>query len=371
MNAHTTFPVVPVEGVPAADGRHRLIAALRQRGVAGAAGAAPSAVSSETSAETPATPAGLSALGSLIEALPGDHARAPQTEFILDRQVLFLENLSVTGSVRSAAASAQVSHQTAYRARRATGAFRTAWDAALVVARANAEVVLAARAIDGVEETVFYHGEIVGTRRRYSDRLLLAHLARLDRLAGDHTPATAFAEHWDAAMAAFGRGEELPVGEPCSPAQAGAAGHCAPPPEAPAFAGEPERPENLSPGPCNTRSMSARGPAPAEPSADPLGPHEGICFTPPARRRRECCEEMRWPQCYNCPDFQVLEWIRKDMAEERPYGAPPLATLGDPAKVEQCQIEAFQVGGEPEWWLIGEDHSYWEADGAGGWRPAD
>lgn len=52
-------------------------------------------------------------LPALITALPGDHTRAPQTEFTRARQVLFLENLSVTGSVRSAAASAQVSHRTA------------------------------------------------------------------------------------------------------------------------------------------------------------------------------------------------------------------------------------------------------------------
>lgn len=65
-------------------------------------------------------------LPALITALPDDRARAPQTEFTRARQVLFLENLSVTGSVRSAAAAAGVSHQTAYRARRATGPFRLA-----------------------------------------------------------------------------------------------------------------------------------------------------------------------------------------------------------------------------------------------------
>ena len=67
-------------------------------------------------------------LPALISAIPGDHTRAPQTEFVRERQVVFLENLSVTGSVRSAACAAGVSHQSAYRARRGQGHFRLAWD---------------------------------------------------------------------------------------------------------------------------------------------------------------------------------------------------------------------------------------------------
>lgn len=48
----------------------------------------------------------------LIAALPGDTTRGPQTEFSRARQVLFLENLSVTGSVRSAASAPQLSVMT-------------------------------------------------------------------------------------------------------------------------------------------------------------------------------------------------------------------------------------------------------------------
>jgi hypothetical protein len=44
--------------------------------------------------------------------------------------------------------------------------------------------VLADRALNGVQEVVYYHGEEVATRTRYDSRLLLAHLARLDRIAG-------------------------------------------------------------------------------------------------------------------------------------------------------------------------------------------
>lgn len=50
-----------------------------------------------------------------------DDARAPQTQFVAERQVAFLEALAVTGSVRGAARRVGVSHQTCYRARRWSG----------------------------------------------------------------------------------------------------------------------------------------------------------------------------------------------------------------------------------------------------------
>lgn len=162
-------------------------------------------------------------LPALIDAIPHDQPRAPQTAFTRARQVRFLENLATTGSVRSASVAAGVSHQTVYRARRGQGAFRTAWDAALLAALASAEDVLATRAIEGVEEQVYYHGEVVATRRRYDARLLLAHIARLDRLTAREEVA-AFAEDFDSALARFAAGEE------------GA--------------------QDSSPGQCNTRSMS-------------------------------------------------------------------------------------------------------------------
>ena len=50
--------------------------------------------------------------------LDADDTRAPQTQFVVERQVAFLEALATTGSVRAAAVRARVSHQTCYRARR-------------------------------------------------------------------------------------------------------------------------------------------------------------------------------------------------------------------------------------------------------------
>ena len=164
----------------------------------------------------PALPTVLSAepVEASKEALPTRPATSPESLFTRERQVEFLHALAATGAVRAAAARAGVSHQTAYRARLADAVFRRAWDAALVVARSHAEEVLAVRAIDGVEEEVMYHGEVVATRRRYDSRLLLAHLARLDRLTAD-AKVEAFAGDFEAAMRRFGRGWRAPeVGPP-------------------------------------------------------------------------------------------------------------------------------------------------------------
>ena len=97
-------------------------------------------------------------------------------------KVRFLEALANKGNVRAACARVGLSAEAAYRLRRRDALFARGWSAAIVLARDHSEQVLATHALDGVEEPVFWHGEQVGTRQRYDTRLLLAHLARLDRL---------------------------------------------------------------------------------------------------------------------------------------------------------------------------------------------
>ena len=104
-------------------------------------------------------------------------------QFAREDQAFFLDCLAQCGNVLAAARRTGVSRSTVYRMRRACPRFADLWDAALLLARPQVEAVLADRAINGVEETVYYHGEAIATRRRYDSRLLLAHLARLDRLA--------------------------------------------------------------------------------------------------------------------------------------------------------------------------------------------
>lgn len=97
----------------------------------------------------------------------------------------FLDRLAVHGNVREACRCVGLSAEAAYRLRRRDAMFARGWAAALVLARQNCEQVLGERAVEGVEEEIFYRGELVGTRRRYDSRLLLAHLARLDRLVDE------------------------------------------------------------------------------------------------------------------------------------------------------------------------------------------
>lgn len=123
-----------------------------------------------------------------------------------DRKVRFLQHLSEKGDVRAAAARVGMSRQSAYLLRRRDRAFGQAWSAALVLARTAAEEVLATRALDGCEEEVWFRGEMVGTRRRYDGRLLLAHLGRLDTLT--ETLAGEQAERFDELLAIVA-GEEF------------------------------------------------------------------------------------------------------------------------------------------------------------------
>jgi hypothetical protein len=122
--------------------------------------------------------------------------------FTTERRVRFLDHLAFKGNVRAAAALVAVSHETVYRKRRQDAGFAALWDAALVHARTYNESVLASRALDGVEAPVYYHGEIAGYRIVHDPRLLLAHIARLDRHVEARPEAVALADRFDELLAA-------------------------------------------------------------------------------------------------------------------------------------------------------------------------
>ena len=123
--------------------------------------------------------------------------------FTPERRVQFLSWLAEEGNVRGACARVGVSAQAVYLARRRDRAFAAGWAAALVLAREQVEQVLADRALNGVEEQVFYRGDVIATRRRFDTRLLLAHLARLDARAGEDLPAR-HAARFDELLAVVG-----------------------------------------------------------------------------------------------------------------------------------------------------------------------
>lgn len=127
-----------------------------------------------------------------------------------ERKARFLSYLSEKGNVRAAAARCGMSAQSAYVQRRRDPLFARTWDAALLRAHEAYEQVLAERAIEGVEEPIYYRGELVGTRRRYDSRLLLAHLARLDRQIGTmHGPG--YEDRFDEMLAVVAGAEFPPV----------------------------------------------------------------------------------------------------------------------------------------------------------------
>ncbi|MCH2496638.1 MAG: hypothetical protein MK104_06435 [Erythrobacter sp.] len=398
-------PAAPPPENPA-EPRARIGAALRQRGEGQGAPPQPCAEPAPAPVElTPAAgaspdpaPAASPAPASfpaLVEDLPGDETRAPQTQFTLDLRIAFLEALAVSGSVRSAARRVKVSHQSVYRARRSSAPFGRAWDAAMVIARGQAEALLADYAMSGVEEEVWYHGEIVGTRRRVSDRLLLAHLGRLDRMRTD-ARIEALAEDFDGLLHRMRAGEPIDVelGEGAKPTAAQPDPSARPEPvEGHGSKHTPGTPEILSPGQCNTRSMSAAEDAapqreerhPDEPPCDCIAARNGTDggrphyrmgkdgFEPVLSAKGEgpCCGEPRWPSCRACPHYPPVARLLNEMEDQRPLDAPEPDELGgDPAQIEECQIAAFEAGDE-DWWRYGVDFVAYAKNEFGDWAPIE
>lgn len=234
--------------------------------------------------------------------------RANHTILTAERQADFLASLQLYGNVRFACRAASVSPQTAYRARRRLAGFARGWDAALLSARAHAEEVLADRAINGVEEAVFYHGEEVARRRRFDSRLLLAHLARLDRLEAREDVAATL-PLLDDQIDALRRGEDLPQAPP-----------------------EKEVQDRVPPVPscsCDNADTGDEG--------------EGWPDDWP----------NDWPK-YGDDEFEYSTPLSRRlnaMELARPSGALLPHQMGDADEVEYWQLEAFEAGQE-SWWLV-------------------
>ncbi len=246
------------------------------------------------------------------------------TEFGRPLQVAFLEALAECGNVRAAATSVGVSYRTAYRARRGDPAFRQAWTGALIASRPVSEDVLTTRAIDGVEEVVWFRGEEVGRRVRYDSRLLLAHLGRLDKLCEDAV-ANAIAEDFEGALARFAAGEEP-----------------APPPAESSAPGHRDK--------CDKSNSAAPAvpPAPAAPAASSLA-EEPCEWTDPD----EDCPECGGPCTGPGGDCREYEARIGEMYDARPAGAPwPNDYPGlDPDAGAAAQLRAYELG-VAQWWVV-------------------
>ena len=100
----------------------------------------------------------------------------------------FCEALADTGLVVDACLAAGKSTVGAYALRRRNPMFAAAWEAALTIARERLADTLLARSIEGTVEQYYKDGVLVGEKRVIDNRLGLAILRRLDRLAESGTP---------------------------------------------------------------------------------------------------------------------------------------------------------------------------------------
>lgn len=119
----------------------------------------------------------------------------------------FLRQLAATSNVSTAAKSVGMSRQSAYRLRtRFKGRpFDIGWEAAFQHGYDNLAHAALERALHGVEVPHYYKGELVGTSRKYDERLTVALLAMRNRfgapLIGRNGAAAEFhSEYWDELM---------------------------------------------------------------------------------------------------------------------------------------------------------------------------
>jgi len=100
-----------------------------------------------------------------------------------EKMAIFCETLAETAVVAEACDQARMSLSGAYAARRRNPVFAAAWDAALTIARERLADTLLGRAMEGNVEQIWRDGVVVGERHLLDNRLGLALLRRLDRLA--------------------------------------------------------------------------------------------------------------------------------------------------------------------------------------------
>ena len=89
-----------------------------------------------------------------------------------ETKAAFLAKLAETGNASEAAESVGFARKTMYRHRDSDEEFDTGWIAAQEEAYDKLEREAWRRGVEGVDEPVFYQGEVCGHVRRYSDNML-------------------------------------------------------------------------------------------------------------------------------------------------------------------------------------------------------
>jgi hypothetical protein len=100
-----------------------------------------------------------------------------------DTRARFLALLARGESVRAACAAVGLDEAGAYRLRRRSHAFAADWERAVAERSLTPIEAAYARAVEGWEEPVVFQGQVVATKRRYSDAALRLLVQREDRRA--------------------------------------------------------------------------------------------------------------------------------------------------------------------------------------------
>ena len=100
------------------------------------------------------------------------------THFVEERQERYLAVLQATGEPILARKEVGVHRDTVRQRRHKDDAFRHAEEEALRVYRAGLATEVHRRGYLGVEEPIYYKGEVVGVVLKYSDRLAELHIKR-------------------------------------------------------------------------------------------------------------------------------------------------------------------------------------------------
>ncbi len=118
---------------------------------------------------------------------PSDGPTPRRDGWTAERERMFLATLAETGVVTDAARAAGMSRESAYARRNSAAghAFALGWDAAVLLSRHATADDVASRSRHGVIDRIYRNGELVAERHRYDNRLTMAHLTRLDRLAAE------------------------------------------------------------------------------------------------------------------------------------------------------------------------------------------
>jgi hypothetical protein len=159
---------------------------------------------------------------------PAGRGREPRHDgWTLDRQHDFLADLGGHGNVTRAAGAVGLSPSSAYRLRAREAAFAAGWRAATAMAYQRLRDLAFERIENGTVQTVFYKGELAGTRLVFSDRLLLGMLDHLKPdgcgcgggCSGAGDPADAYAAALDAFAVALENGTEPVLPAAAAPAE--------------------------------------------------------------------------------------------------------------------------------------------------------